>query len=99
MVHTAHIDLYHTFADFHIGNMLLNTGIHTTGNQSLHLLAAAKGFYTGVTYHLYDIATMGTNIKSCILHVVFLRLFEVVFVFLYGLILAEEYIAYRDFLT
>ena len=72
--------------------------IHAARHQFLHLLTAAEGLGTCVVDHLYDIAAHGTDIKFHIFHIDFLHLLEV-FVFLYGLILPEEFVFFRDFLT
>jgi hypothetical protein len=69
MVDRAYIDLHQTLADLDIRNVLLCAGIHAAGDQLIHLLATAERLDACIVYHLYDIATVGADIKLSILHI------------------------------
>jgi hypothetical protein len=53
--------------------MLFMAGINTAGNQFIHFLATAERRHASILDHLYNIATVGADIKLRILHILFLH--------------------------
>jgi hypothetical protein len=68
MVHAAYIDFYQSLTDFNIGDVLFYAGIHTAGDQHLHLITAAVKGNVGVVNHLGNVAAMRADIKFGVLH-------------------------------